>query len=169
MAAPESKDVWISLGAAIGVVILGILAVYIPLAAPERFHWNAIPMLVVYGFGGLLVLSLVGLVRGWRFPYARTPVEPVEPTTWEIRSADTADVFDFLLRNTSPRAAYNVGIGDGNFERALGTIEPNSDGLFRIQHNPSYGGAVTVTWNQTAKPSDPTLSWTGSIPAPAGK
>jgi hypothetical protein len=109
MAAPESKDVWISLGAAIGVVILGILAVYVPLAAPEKFHWNAIPMFVVYGFGGLLVVSLVGLVRGWRFPGARIPAEPVEPTTWEIRSADTADVFDFLLPQHEPSRGVQRG------------------------------------------------------------
>lgn len=171
MAAPESKDVWTALIAIILGIAAVVAAIYIPLAAPEHFHWNAIPMAIIYVLGVLLVIPVLGLTRGWRVPGQRTvgePVAPVEPTTWEIRSANTASVFDFLLRNTGSRTAYNVVVGDSNFERELGTIGPKSDGFFTVNNHPSYGVLVTVRWNEIDNPSAAEFSWTGGHSAPSG-
>jgi hypothetical protein len=177
MAAPGSKDVWTALIATILGIAAVIAAIYIPLAAPDHFHWNAIPMIIIYGLGVLLLLPFLGLTRGWRVPGQPTGDEPVapisptptvEPTTWEIRSANTASVFDFLLRNTGSRTAYNVVVGDSNFERELGKIGPKSDGLFTVNNHPAYGVLVTVRWNETDDPSATEFSWTGGPSGPSG-
>jgi hypothetical protein len=124
------------------------------------------------GLGLLLVIPVLGLTRGWRVPgLRRAPetVQLVEPTTWEIRSANTASVFNFLLRNAGPRTAYKVVVGDADFECELGEIGPRSEGFFTVNRNPAYGVLVTVTWNETDEPSGPEFSWTGGPSGPSGR
>jgi len=153
--APESKDVWIYVGAAVAGIAAIIAAVYVPLVVPDKFRWNSAPMLIIYGLGILLGVALIGLARGWRFPLVPKAADPI---TWEIKN--TNDIFAFLIRNTSTRTAYNVVVNDSD----LGTIEPNSEGRFTVESHPGYGGRATVTWTEKDKPSSRRFTWTGGLP-----
>ena len=68
----SSAAVWTYVGGtAIGVATL-TAGVYVTVAgASSTFHWTAIPMLATYGCGVLAVVSLLGMTRGWPFPFVR--------------------------------------------------------------------------------------------------
>jgi hypothetical protein len=180
----SSRTVW-------GIVFGGLLTVVALVTGgyftthPSEWDWTSIPMIISYVLGFLAVVSLVGLVLGWPFPFLRggepvrpgpvgpapvgpAPVPPVEVAQWVVNPTGIDfgagdNTAKYRLVNKGDTSKYHVSVEGSvvpvGIIKSWEVIHGGISEAFDVPKGKNVDQQFTVRWHLTENKSDTVRTW----------
>ncbi len=139
-------------------------------------------MIISYVLGGLAVVSLVGLVLGWPFPFLRggepvepKPVPPGEVAQWVVnpRGIDFGGgdkTARYRLVNKGDSSKYHVSVEGSEVPvgiiKSWEVIHGGASENFDVPDGKDVDQQFTVHWYLTENKTDPVRTWKDKARSP---